>query len=231
MLTLLTTTTLIPLLLTRFPPTGVVQDAWKAGHGWETRRRTHVTRLVSGPGRSPAHRGDAVGRRRFDHYTNLMNWEGYRRRLQLSRGERLHPASKRHQLCPRRLQRAVIPKPGWRWSSSTRSCPASFRYRSRSVAGTNTEICVDTLFPRFYDIEDRTQKVDVREGTDRMELLGYRCLWRAGRIQQCRRCTPTSRRWKTGCATTSSSAIPVLHPVRFAFGEHAACTAEPQIDR
>jgi predicted RND superfamily exporter protein len=51
MLTLLfTTTTLIPLLLTKFPPSQE-KCAHKEGHSWETTVGGFITRLISGPGK------------------------------------------------------------------------------------------------------------------------------------------------------------------------------------
>lgn len=76
MLTLLfTTTTLIPLLMTVFPPPQEVCEV-KEGHDWESRVGGFITRLISGPGKwVPIGLVVAVMAVSF-HYTNLFNWKG-----------------------------------------------------------------------------------------------------------------------------------------------------------
>ncbi len=76
MLTLLaTTTTLIPLLLTVFPPS---QESCRdmEGHGWEVAVGGFLTRLITGPGKwVPIGVVVLVTAGSF-YFTNLMNWRG-----------------------------------------------------------------------------------------------------------------------------------------------------------
>lgn len=72
---LLTTTTLIPLLLTIFPPTQE-SCAGMEGHGWEKGVGGFITKLITGPGKwIPVGIVLAVMAISFN-YTNLMNWKG-----------------------------------------------------------------------------------------------------------------------------------------------------------
>ena len=76
MLTLLaTTTTLIPLLLTQFPPT---QESCKLmeAHGWEKGVGGFVTRLISGPGKWVPIGAVLVVVAVSTYYTNIFNWKG-----------------------------------------------------------------------------------------------------------------------------------------------------------
>jgi len=76
MLTLLaTTTTLIPLLLSAFPPS---QESCQAheGHGWEVGVGGFLTRLISGPGKWVPIGVVLVVTAGSVYYTNLMNWQG-----------------------------------------------------------------------------------------------------------------------------------------------------------
>ena len=76
MLTLLaTTTTLIPLLLTRFPPSQEACQQMEA-HGWEKSVGGFITRLISGPGKwVPI--GIVVAIVAVStYYTNIFNWQG-----------------------------------------------------------------------------------------------------------------------------------------------------------
>ena len=72
---LLTTTTLIPLLLTVFPPS---QESCRSmeSHGWEKGVGGFITRLITGPGKwIPV--GIVVAVIAVSaHYTNLYNWKG-----------------------------------------------------------------------------------------------------------------------------------------------------------
>jgi len=71
---LLTTTTLIPLLLTVFPPTQASCQNME-GHGWEKGVGGFITRLISGPGKwIPIGLVVAVMAVSV-HYTNLFNWK------------------------------------------------------------------------------------------------------------------------------------------------------------
>lgn len=76
MLTLLaTTTTLIPLLLTVFPPS---QESCNAmgGHSWETKVGGLLTRIVTGPGKWLPIGVAVLAIASSVYYTNLMNWKG-----------------------------------------------------------------------------------------------------------------------------------------------------------
>ena len=76
MLTLLfTTTTLIPLLLTVFPPPAAMCDV-KQGHGWETAAGGFLMKLIIGPGKwIPIGIVTAVIVVSV-YYTNIFNWKG-----------------------------------------------------------------------------------------------------------------------------------------------------------
>jgi len=76
MLTLLaTTTTLIPLLLTVFPPS---QESCRdmEGHGWEVGVGGFLTRLITGPGKWVPIGVVVLVTAGSVYYTNLMNWRG-----------------------------------------------------------------------------------------------------------------------------------------------------------
>jgi hypothetical protein len=76
MLTLLaTTTTLIPLLLTAFPPS---QESCRdmEGHGWEVGVGGFLTRLITGPGKWVPIGVVVLVTAGSVYYTNLMNWRG-----------------------------------------------------------------------------------------------------------------------------------------------------------
>ncbi|MCP5307068.1 MAG: MMPL family transporter [Chromatiaceae bacterium] len=72
---LLTTTTLIPLLLTLMPPSRECCQS-QEGHGWEVAVGGLLTRIVTGPGKwLPI--GVVVAVTAWSaYYTNLLNWEG-----------------------------------------------------------------------------------------------------------------------------------------------------------
>ena len=76
MLTLLaTTTTLIPLLLTVFPPS---QESCRSmeGHGWEVGVGGFLTRLITGPGKWVPIGVVLLVTAGSVYFTNLMNWQG-----------------------------------------------------------------------------------------------------------------------------------------------------------
>ena len=76
MLTLLaTTTTLIPLLLTVFPPS---QESCRdmEGHGWEVGVGGFLTRLITGPGKWVPIGVVLLVTAGSVYFTNLMNWQG-----------------------------------------------------------------------------------------------------------------------------------------------------------
>jgi predicted RND superfamily exporter protein len=76
MLTLLaTTTTLIPLLLTVFPPPRESAHA-KQGHSWEENVGGVLTRIVTGPGKWLPIGVVVLVVLGSTYYTNLMNWRG-----------------------------------------------------------------------------------------------------------------------------------------------------------
>lgn len=71
---LLTTTTLIPLLLTKFPPSRASCQA--GGHSWETAAGGFLTKLIMGPGKWVPIAFIALVMGVSVYYTNLMNWKG-----------------------------------------------------------------------------------------------------------------------------------------------------------
>lgn len=76
MLTLLaTTTTLIPLLLTVFPPSRECCQS-QEGHGWEVGVGGFLTRIVAGPGKWLPIGVVLLVIAGSAHFTNLMNWKG-----------------------------------------------------------------------------------------------------------------------------------------------------------
>jgi hypothetical protein len=76
MLTLLaTTTTLIPLLLTMFPPSRECCQA-QEGHGWEVSVGGFLTRLITGPGKWVPVGVVLIVMAGSVYFTNLMNWKG-----------------------------------------------------------------------------------------------------------------------------------------------------------
>ncbi|WP_456417886.1 efflux RND transporter permease subunit [Thiolapillus sp.] len=71
---LLTTTTLIPLLLTKFPPSAASCKA--GGHKWETQVGGFLTKVVMGPGKWAPIAFIVLVMGASVYYTNLMNWKG-----------------------------------------------------------------------------------------------------------------------------------------------------------
>ena len=75
MLTLLaTTTTLIPLLLTKFPPSA--EKCHAGGHSWESTVGGFITKVVIGPGKWVPIGFIVLIMGVSVYYTNLMNWKG-----------------------------------------------------------------------------------------------------------------------------------------------------------
>jgi predicted RND superfamily exporter protein len=72
---LLTTTTLIPLLLTLFPPSQECCQA-QEGHGWEVAVGGLLTRIVTGPGKWIPIGVVLLVVAGSVYYTNLLNWKG-----------------------------------------------------------------------------------------------------------------------------------------------------------
>ncbi len=72
---LLTTTTLIPLLLTAFPPSQESCQQMKS-HGWETGVGGFLTRLITGPGKWIPVAAVILVMVGSVYFTNLMNWKG-----------------------------------------------------------------------------------------------------------------------------------------------------------
>ena len=72
---LLTTTTLIPLLLTAFPPSQESCQQMKS-HGWETAVGGFLTRLITGPGKWVPVAVVILVTAGSVYFTNLMNWKG-----------------------------------------------------------------------------------------------------------------------------------------------------------
>ena len=72
---LLTTTTLIPLLLTAFPPSQESCRQMKS-HGWETAVGGFLTRLITGPGKWVPIAAVVLITAGSVYFTNLMNWKG-----------------------------------------------------------------------------------------------------------------------------------------------------------
>lgn len=71
---LLTTTTLIPLLLTKFPPSQASCQA--GGHSWETTVGGFLAKVVMGPGKWAPIAFIVLVMGASVYYTNLMNWKG-----------------------------------------------------------------------------------------------------------------------------------------------------------
>lgn len=71
---LLTTTTLIPLLLTVFPPSKACCQA-QEGHGWEVGVGGFLTRIVTGPGKWLPIGVVLIVMAGSVYFTNLMNWK------------------------------------------------------------------------------------------------------------------------------------------------------------
>ncbi len=71
---LLTTTTLIPLLLTKFPPSAASCQA--GGHKWETQVGGFLARVVMGPGKWVPIVFIVLVMGVSVYYTNIMNWKG-----------------------------------------------------------------------------------------------------------------------------------------------------------
>ncbi|WP_456379664.1 efflux RND transporter permease subunit [Thiolapillus sp.] len=71
---LLTTTTLIPLLITKFPPSAASCKA--GGHKWESKVGGFLTRVVIGPGKWVPIAFIVLVMGASVYYTNLMNWKG-----------------------------------------------------------------------------------------------------------------------------------------------------------
>ena len=75
MLTLLmTTTTLIPLLLTKFPPSA--EKCHAGGHSWESQAGGFIAKIVMGPGKWVPIGFIVLIMGVSVYYTNLMNWKG-----------------------------------------------------------------------------------------------------------------------------------------------------------
>ena len=186
MLTLLaTTTTLIPLLLTVFPPSKECCQS-QEGHGWEVGVGGFLTRLISGPGKWVPIARRAAGDRRFGvlHQSDeLAGQPG--RRDQAGRGKRLHAGCREgHQLCPRRVQGQLghLERPG----AAQRDHAGRHLGRDPDPRqGGQPQRLYRRLLPR-RDLRHRGSAGEgqgLRHRQKPAGLLGQRGLWRTGRIQ------------------------------------------------
>ncbi|MCB1803239.1 MAG: MMPL family transporter, partial [Gammaproteobacteria bacterium] len=159
---LLTTTTLIPLLLTVFPPT---QESCKTmeSHGWETTVGGFLTRLISGPGKWLPIGVAVLVFAGSAYYTNLMNWEGKPEdAIKLSQENDYMPGVEKGINYARAAFKGSSPT--WKDLVQLNEIMPGVISVSIPIRGRepNTRGCIDTYFPdAIYDIEDRTQKVQM----------------------------------------------------------------------
>ncbi len=156
---LLTTTTLIPLLLTLMPPS---QESCKTmeGHGWEIGVGGLLTRIIAGPGKIlPIGVVIAVIVGAV-YYTNLMNWKGDPAdAVKLAEENDYMPGVEKGINYARAAFKGSSPT----WKDLVQlneimpgviSVSIPIRGREPWVRG-----CVDTYFPEsIYDIEDKAEK-------------------------------------------------------------------------
>ena len=161
---LLTTTTLIPLLLTVFPPSQECCQA-QEGHGWEVAVGGLLTRIVSGPGKVLPIVVTLLVAVWSVYYTNLMNWKGIPEdAVKLSEEADYTPGVEKGI----NYARAAFKGSSETWVALEQLneimpgvISVSIPIRGKAA---NTEICVDTLFPdSIYDIEDKVKKAEMCE--------------------------------------------------------------------
>ncbi|MGB5561911.1 MAG: MMPL family transporter [Sedimenticolaceae bacterium] len=165
MLTLLmTTTTLIPLLLTLMPPS---QESCKSmeGHGWEVGVGGFITRLISGPGKWIPIGVVLLVMAGSVYYTNLMNWKGDPAdAIKLAEENDYMPGVEKGINYARAAFKGSSPT----WKDLVQlneimpgviSVSIPIRGKEENVKG-----CIDDYYPdSIYDIEDRVEKAQMCE--------------------------------------------------------------------
>ncbi|HPE80938.1 MAG: MMPL family transporter [Chromatiaceae bacterium] len=158
---LLTTTTLIPLMLTLFPPT---QESCKTmeGHGWETAVGGFLTRLISGPGKWVPIGVTILVFVGSTYYTNLMNWEDIPEdAVKLAEENDYMPGVEKGINYARAAFKGSSPT----WIDLVKlneimpgviSVSVPLRGKEPNIGG-----CIDNYFPEsILDITDRTEKLE-----------------------------------------------------------------------
>ena len=160
MLTLLaTTTTLIPLLLTQFPPSKE-SCLHMEGHGWEKSMGSFLTRVVSGPGKWVPISIIAVIVVVSTYYTNIFNWKGIPEdQVKLEQEGDIMPGVEKGI----NYARAAFKGSSQTWKDlvTLNSIMPGVISVSIPIRGKEpiTPACVDNYFPdEVYDIEDPKEK-------------------------------------------------------------------------
>jgi predicted RND superfamily exporter protein len=159
---LLTTTTLIPLLLTIFPPSQESCRSMEA-HGWEHAVGGFLTRIVSGPGQVVPLGVVVLVIASSVYYTNLFNWKGDPdHAVRLAEENDYMPGVEKGI----NYARAAFKGSSDTWKDLVQlneimpgviSVSIPIRGKEANAPG-----CIETLFPdSVYDIEDREQKAKV----------------------------------------------------------------------
>ena len=163
MFTLLaTTTTLIPLLLTVFPPSQECCQS-QEGHGWEVAVGGWLTRIVEGPGKILPIAVTVLVVLGSAYYTNLFNWEGI--------PEDAKKMAEEGDYTPGVEKGINYARAAFKGSSETWIALEQLNQIMPGVISVSIPIrgkeaniapCIDTLFPEsIYDIEDKAQKTQM----------------------------------------------------------------------
>ena len=159
---LLTTTTLIPLLLTVFPPSQQCCQA-QEGHGWEVAVGGLLTRIVTGPGKWIPIGVVLLVMAGSVYYTNLLNWRGDPAdAIKLAEENDYMPGVEKGINYARAAFKGSSPT----WKDLVQlneimpgviSVAIPIRGKQPNLRG-----CIDDYFPEeIYDIEDRDEKLAV----------------------------------------------------------------------
>ncbi len=159
---LLTTTTLIPLLLTVFPPS---QESCKTmeSHGWETGVGGFLTRLISGPGKWVPIGVVLLVFIGSTYYTNLLNWKGIPEDgAKLAEENDYMPGVEKGINYARAAFKGNSPT--WKDLVQLNEIMPGVISVSIPIRGKveNSPGCIDDYFPEsIYDVEDRTEKLQL----------------------------------------------------------------------
>jgi predicted RND superfamily exporter protein len=159
---LLTTTTLIPLLLTVFPPSQQCCQA-QEGHGWEVAVGGLLTRIVTGPGKWIPIGVVLLVMAGSVYYTNLLNWRGDPAdAIKLAEENDYMPGVEKGINYARAAFKGSSPT--WKDLVQLNEIMPGVISVAIPIRGKqpNTRGCIDDYFPdEIYDIEDRDEKLAV----------------------------------------------------------------------
>ncbi|MCG6965498.1 MAG: MMPL family transporter [Chromatiaceae bacterium] len=158
---LLTTTTLIPILLTMLPPSRECCQS-QEGHGWEVAVGGLLTRIITGPGKLLPIAVVVLVIIGSTYYTNLFNWEGKPEdAIKMSQEGDWMPGSEKGINYARAAFKGSSPT--WKDLVELNQIMPGVISVSVPIRGKepNARGCIDTYFPEsIRDITDKTERLE-----------------------------------------------------------------------